>query len=623
MRNWGLSNCCSQQKQGFQNRSLIVDAHAFGSFRKDLINQIGLEKTKGFMFRYGWDMGMHDAKECKENERMHSIEELIKYGPVMHSMKGFVESTIRELSIKHENNMFSIEMVSAWKHSYEAEEHLSQIGISTSPVCYSLVGYASGFMTEICGQKIIFKEIGCCGAGGDECIAVGKSESHWGKEIKDELNYLEDSTLLETKDLTYEKLLRERDHLTIANNIHKKLMEEVVKGNQLVSIIQDVFKLTKSPVVIHNTNGHLIASAGFTTLSCNIAPNELYQFINHNEQKEFFSQNSKTIHFQNKSFKFLTHPIFLQEKHIGYCSFMIQTHFSPELLKLIIEKVASVCSLCFLYEKTKLDSFDQLKSFLLKEMISGQYTPEEMIAKASFYKLDLSRPYFLGVMSYHSNDHSLNIDSLFSLEVLSVITRYFVQEKQEYLINQTEQQVNLFVTNDFTNSKNKQIFFEGFMKCLNSKFPNVHFYLGISKKTISIKSAPNAYKEALGANRMTSINNQMIFFDQLGILGTLINENNENDLRMMAKSLLGNVNLSSQKNVEFIQTLYSFLIHGGNLEKTADELSLSISGLRYRMNKIEDLLNKDIRSPIISSQLLMSIQALIILGELNMKAPII
>ena len=30
----------SQQIQNPQNRSLIVDAHAFGSFRKDLINQI-------------------------------------------------------------------------------------------------------------------------------------------------------------------------------------------------------------------------------------------------------------------------------------------------------------------------------------------------------------------------------------------------------------------------------------------------------------------------------------------------------------------------------------------------------------------------------------------------------
>ena len=55
------------------------------------------------------------------------------------------------------------------------------------------MGYASGFMTEVCGQKIIFKEIDCCGSGGHECIAVGKSQSQWGNEIEEELDDLEES----------------------------------------------------------------------------------------------------------------------------------------------------------------------------------------------------------------------------------------------------------------------------------------------------------------------------------------------------------------------------------------------------------------------------------------------
>ena len=113
----------------------------------------------------------------------------------MHSMKGFVESTTRKLSIKNENNIFTLEMVSAWKNSYEADEHLGQIGISSSPVCFSLVGYASGFVTEACGQKIIFKEIYCRGTGGHECIAVGKSQSQWGNEIKEQLDALEESPI--------------------------------------------------------------------------------------------------------------------------------------------------------------------------------------------------------------------------------------------------------------------------------------------------------------------------------------------------------------------------------------------------------------------------------------------
>ena len=175
----------SQYSQNLQNRSLIVDVHAFGSFRKDLIRNIGLERTKGFIFRYGWKWECRMQKNVKREKQYQTIEELIKYGPVMHSMKGFVESTTRKLSIKNENNIFTLEMVSAWKNSYEADEHLGQIGISSSSVCFSLVGYASGFVTEVCGQKIIFKEIYCRGTGGHECIAVGKSQSQWGNEIKE------------------------------------------------------------------------------------------------------------------------------------------------------------------------------------------------------------------------------------------------------------------------------------------------------------------------------------------------------------------------------------------------------------------------------------------------------
>ncbi len=68
-----------------------------------------------------------------------------------------------------------------------------------------------------------------------------------------------------------------------------------------------------------------------------------------------------------------------------------------------------------------------------------------------------------------------------------------------------------------------------------------------------------------------------------------------------------------------MKTLYFFLVNGGNLEITADELSLSISGLRYRIYKNEKLLQKDIRNPVITCELLMAIQGLILLGDLEIK----
>ena len=609
-----------------QNRSIIVDAHAFGSFRKDLIRNIGLDRTKGFLFRYGWNMGVQDAKECKENEKYDTMDELIECGPAMHSMKGYVESKTLKLEIKKVDNEISLEMDSVWKYSFEADEHLAQIGISSSPICHTLSGYASGFVTEACGQKVIFKEVCCRGTGSKECIAIGKTQALWGNEIKDELYYLEEIPILDELELTYEKLLQERDQLTTANDIQKRLMEEVVKGSSLDSIIQEVYKLCEFPVIVHNVHGHPMAAAGFTSLSSTLTPNSLFQYINKNRTKNTISQMLQTINGHHEAYLLLTHPIYIQEKRMGYCSFIFENHeiYNQELLYMILEKVASVCSLCFLYEKTKLDSFEQMKGFFLEEMIKGHFSSEnEMIAKASLFQFDLTKPYYLSVIGYSFNSNNFQNELAFCREVIATISHFFTKKNQPILINQNEHHIHLFVSDHFSNHENKVSFFEELIKFLYSRFPGSHFYMGVSKKTNSIMDAPNAYKEALGAKRMVSKSQQLIFFDTLGMVGTLINDHNENDVRKMAKSLFGNLEMSCQKDIDLIRTLYSFLLNGGNLEKTADELSLSISGLRYRVNKIEELSQKDIRSPIMSCQLLMAIQALIILGELNIADPIV
>ena len=48
-----------------------------------------------------------------------------------------------------------------------------------------------------------------------------------------------------------------------------------------------------------------------------------------------------------------------------------------------------------------------------------------------------------------------------------------------------------------------------------------------------------------------------------------------------------------------------------------DDLSLSMSGLMYRINKIETLINKDLRDSSQSYQLLLILDSLLALGELE------
>ena len=73
-----------------------------------------------------------------------------------------------------------------------------------------------------------------------------------------------------------------------------------------------------------------------------------------------------------------------------------------------------------------------------------------------------------------------------------------------------------------------------------------------------------------------------------------------------------------KKNGEFTKTLYYFLNNGGNLYQTTTDLGISLSGLRYRLEKIEQILGMDLRAPHTSHQLFLALQAMLVLGKLNL-----
>jgi sugar diacid utilization regulator/predicted hydrocarbon binding protein len=607
------------------NRSIIVDTHAFGSFRKDLIHNIGLERAKGFLFRYGWNLGRHDAQDCKEMGQYETIEELIEYGPILHSMKGYVKSITTKLEITKANGIESLHMESIWKDSYEAAEHLDKIGISASPVCLTLAGYASGFVSEVFGQKVIFKEISCIATGGSECYAIGKSEHLWGNEINDELYYLDETPIVEELELTYEKLLSERDHLLIANNINKILTNEVVNGANLERIIEEAYRLTAIPTAVHTSNAQTITAAGFSAFNSELTPQTIGQYINQEQMKKIPVQGLQTIHCNEKPCLLLVSPIILQNQLNGYCSFVFTNEGEDKehYAQMMMDKITSICALSLFYEKTKLDSFEQMKSNFFKEILNGQFTSNgEIIAKASLLHLDLSIPYYIVVIDYRHEFKDWQKEMEFRQELFSAILTYSSNQKRNYLVHQKEKNICLLVTED-TAEKSIPSFIEGLYAELKNQFHTCDLFLGVSKRTLFIQEVFNAYKNAVSALRMAYKGKRIVYFDSLGVVGALMNEYNENEVREMACSFLENIQVNGQKDVDLIKTLYSFLLNGGNLEKTADDLSLSISGLRYRIHKLEDLLHKDLRNPLECYQLLMSIQALIILGDLDLKANVI
>jgi hypothetical protein len=75
-------------------------------------------------------------------------------------------------------------MTGIWSNSYEAEQHLTFNEISDQPVCWSLMGYASGYATAFFGSPVIAIEPVCVGKGDDHCEWKLQHLSAWGEEAK-------------------------------------------------------------------------------------------------------------------------------------------------------------------------------------------------------------------------------------------------------------------------------------------------------------------------------------------------------------------------------------------------------------------------------------------------------
>ena len=246
------------------DRSILISVSAFGTLRKDLIKNIGMDRMKGFLNRYGWDLGHEDAKKAL-NLNLSSVEETIYYGPALHMMKGHVTVETTKLDVTNRNGKYSIHMEGIWQDSYEVVEHLKQFGKSDHPVCYTLTGYASGYLTKICKQTVIVKEVQCQAEGFDRCIWKGKSLDYWNKEeINEELQYFERKPIVEELEITYEKLLEERNNLEKSSIIYKKLSEQLLEGSNLESIVRTIYQITTIPTMIVDQTYRPLAYSGLS-----------------------------------------------------------------------------------------------------------------------------------------------------------------------------------------------------------------------------------------------------------------------------------------------------------------------------------------------------------------------
>jgi DNA-binding NtrC family response regulator len=148
-----------------EQRVVILSAAAMGLLRKELVDTLGVETARRLLLRFGFADGYHDAVNLRGRSQWRSPLDGLRAGAMLHTLEGIVREDV------------------IWHDSYEAEQHVHHYGTSPAPVCWSLVGYTSGYVSACLGREIYFRETTCAGQGARRCGVIGRDADGWGAEI--------------------------------------------------------------------------------------------------------------------------------------------------------------------------------------------------------------------------------------------------------------------------------------------------------------------------------------------------------------------------------------------------------------------------------------------------------
>jgi DNA-binding NtrC family response regulator len=165
---------------------------ALGLLRRELIDTLGTAGARGLLTRFGFAHGWRTAETLRDEFPFDDVNEWRHAGGRLHMLQGLVVPVAPDGDPQPPPAPLGD---SIWHDSYEAEQHLLYLGRSEDPVCWTLTGFASGYLSCAWGKDVIALELRCRGWGVAYCRLVARPREEWGDELRAQLPFYEKSCL--------------------------------------------------------------------------------------------------------------------------------------------------------------------------------------------------------------------------------------------------------------------------------------------------------------------------------------------------------------------------------------------------------------------------------------------
>jgi two-component system response regulator HydG len=179
-------------------RALLLDAVAMGLLRKYLVENFGLIAARTVLTQFGFAHGWRMAEAMRAEFQWDTDQEWRSAGTRISMLGGLFRVEPGGDPLSRSGAMLAA--------SYEAEQHLLHFGQADAPMCWTISGLTSGYISRTSGTEIYVLEDRCVGKGDAACQLFGRTRAEWGDARAEELHFFEPKRLKECLDVSLQRV---------------------------------------------------------------------------------------------------------------------------------------------------------------------------------------------------------------------------------------------------------------------------------------------------------------------------------------------------------------------------------------------------------------------------------
>jgi DNA-binding NtrC family response regulator len=203
-------------------RALLLDAVAMGILRQYLVDNFGQTAARAVLTQFGFAHGWRMAEAMQKEFNWANDNEWRRAGPRIHTLAGLFRTQPGSEDPLSKDGVMLLA-------SYEAEQHLLHFGRSDSPVCWTICGLTSGYVSHTAGKEIYVLEDRCLGDGHAACHLLGRTREEWGDDRAEELAFFDAGRLEECLDVSLGRVTATLKATEAKLREHRKVLVRVVR----------------------------------------------------------------------------------------------------------------------------------------------------------------------------------------------------------------------------------------------------------------------------------------------------------------------------------------------------------------------------------------------------------